>query len=798
MNIDSKKLAGYQDDLKKALTATEPSGNVKRLFALHVNRINDGVEYGLRSARWFYAIDQAYDVSQKQISPTLLQGLIDKNPGPEEILNLAKSWGLDDMVQKIDDVGKHTGQKVAGNDPKPGYLLQAPTFFRVLIPLIQSYVKIRWAKLFNDIDGHPLLKYETTGMSTEARAVGKVVTKRIQRMSSDMGYRMVIRDAIQKMLLYSQTLVFTKEAWYAEKQLIGGEEKIVKEGVRPDIPHITRVFYDRSCPLYTLNTDTGVEWLGYWTMFRFGDILNNSKYWIPDEVKKSKKTAEKGKRGKGVGGWELPTGWRGTDVFNNLYRHFYPCTIDFPTPLTSATSVSNNDRVKAYFNYTSDSLDDGIDITVFYHKLVPKDWGLYDYEYPVWHRFIYAGGEKVIYAEPIFYTPAFAMLYDYDSERSRNSSLGFELMPFQDQLGNLLTQQLLTVKKNLVRIVAVNTDVVDSKDFVAKVKNCSENALRGIEMFEYSAQALRDMSQSIGEAFTPIQFSYQPTAELVNAINNVIGILERLLGYSSQEVGASASHQQSATEVSVIAGASSTRLQLTASFRDDALNAFKRMLYYAMLHYSDDQILVTLDEVTPEMIAALEKRGFKVEKDGGTPGIVSVSGDKTNLQYEQLFADRDGQSRSNDNQTAMILQSFLDRLMSNPQVGQRLPLKYLFKFFNQVADYLGLPAELKLPENIEQMTDQELQQQQEQLGQMVSQIMAQPMEQLSKAVGDVAAQSQQSVQEVGQAVEAVAASTQQNDQQIAERQQNLEQAVQVLIGKLDQLVQVQAAPILGA
>ena len=52
-----------------------------------------------------------------------------------------------------------------------------------------------------------------------------------------------------------------------------------------------------------------------------------------------------------------------------------------------------------------------------------------------------------------------------------------------------------------------------------------------------------------------------------------------MLGYSSQEIGAPASHEQSAHEVKLISQNSSVRMQLTGSFIDDALRALKRMLY---------------------------------------------------------------------------------------------------------------------------------------------------------------------------------------------------------------------------
>ena len=788
MNIDSNHIRSFQDELKKQLTAPSDKmdSRVKRLLTLHQNRINDGQEYGLKNSRSYYAIDRAYDVSQHQISPTLVQDLIDKNPGPKEVEQLARAWGLDKMLVRVDDLNPHLPANERGTNPKPGYLLQTQTFFKIWLPIMQSYVKMRWAKLFNDRDVHPLYKYDNLHMGMADRAVAKVTTQRQQMSSSQMGHRMVERDSIQKMLLYGQAINMPREAWYQEKQKIDGKERIVKEGIRWEIPHPVRTFYDRSHPLYTINTDTGCEWYGYWNMVPFGSIIDNPNYWLPPEVKEQKELKKKKKGEKGPEGWVFPVGWRTGDVFTNLYRHLYPCTINFPMS-KGVAGISENDRTKSAFCYTADTLDTGIDISVLFHKIIPSEWGLYPYDYPVWHRFIYAGGHHVLFCEPVFYSPGVAFLYDYDAERATNSSLGFELLPFQDQLGNLLTQQMLTVKKNLMRIVAVNTDIVGG-DFQSRAVNGTENALRGLEIFEYSGMRLKDQGTDISQAFYSVPLQQQTTVEIIAAINNIIGIMERALGYSAQEVGASASHQQSAAEVTILKGTASTRMDFTGSFVDDGIYARKKAHYYGLLHYSSDEFVVNVTELTPQAAEALKSKGFEIEQDKETRGLYSVKGKKSMLMFENLFSERDGQSRPSDQQTALMLQAFLDRLMANPQVGQALPIKFVFKFFNGVAEYLGLPPELKLPEDIEQQNAEQQAAQQQQLQQIVAAIVAQPMEQLSKAIGDLAGRQQQAEQ----AIEATSTAMAQNDQQLAGRQQNVEQVVGQLMGKLDQLLTVRA------
>lgn len=802
MNFDTKKINGFKEELKKNLTAEEPSELVMRLIDLHANRTNDGITRGFRNARAYYAIDQAYDVSQHQISPTLMRSLIDRNPATsDEAQALAKSFGIDKMITEVPDIGRYTGVK--GAKDKPGYLLQTPAFFTIYVPVLLAYVKIRWGKLFNDRDLYPLYKYEPQVPSSKGRAVGKVVTARINQMSQQMNYRAVERDCIQKDLLYGQAISFPREAWYRETQLIDGKEVVVKEGVRFENPHPTRVGYDMTHPLYTLNSDTGVSWVFYWNMMRYGDIVNNKSFWLPK--RKDGQSADKD-------GMIIPTGWRTSDDFTGLYQHLYPCTVKFPTSCTM--SAGENSREYQAFRYgnTADTLDTGIDVTVFFHKLNPKEWGLYDYDHLVWHRFVYAGTRTLLYCEPIFYCPAVAYLYDYDAERARNSSLGFELLPFQDQFGNLLSQQLLTVKKNLLRIVAVNTDMVGA-DFQSKIGNFTENSLRGIEFFPYSAKEANDQGSDISKVFYPLPLQQQSTAETIGAMNSLISVLERLLGYSSQEVGASASHQQSAQEVNLIAGATSTRMQFTGGFIDDAIYARKKLLYYAMMNYGTDDIMVQVADITPGAKDALKEFGFEVVEDS-EPGIVSIKGKKSGMVFEDMFSERDGANRSNDQQMAVMLTTFLDRLMSNPRIGAEIPTSVVFRFFNQVAEYLGLPTDMKLPETDAKKSDEVVKQEQQKMQQLIAQVVqqlvgpamqqtGQAVEAISKQVGENQQQVEEALTQMAQgqqqqnaALTQVAGGQQQQNaamQELAQRQQADEQAVQALMKSMDGILAMAAS-----
>src|SRR5690606_25403070 len=62
------------------------------------------------------------------------------------------------------------------------------------------------------------------------------------------------------------------------------EARIVREGVDYVKPHPSRVFWDSSHPLATINADTGVSYIGFWDVRRYGDLENNPDYFNRDKI----------------------------------------------------------------------------------------------------------------------------------------------------------------------------------------------------------------------------------------------------------------------------------------------------------------------------------------------------------------------------------------------------------------------------------------------------------------------------------------------------------------------------------
>lgn len=744
---------------------TEAGKNVNKLIELHRWRIDEGVRRSLAEARVIRAIDRAFDASQNQITYTIVRDIIDRGPGQKELLSMAKDWGLESMlVDMVDSTGARLddmGRKMKNNAGNPGKKLNLPTFFNIFIPFVAAYVKIRWAKLFNDRDVYPLLKYEPHRQNEEDRALCKVVTARVDRFSTDLGYREDIRQSIKDMLLYSRCLVFPRESYYREEQFVKGKKKVVKEGVRWYRPHPTRCFFDQAHPLHTINSDSGCEYAGFWSIKRWQEVDSNPHYWNKDKV----------------GFKDLA--WRNSSLWT-YYQELYPCAARFPD---ISTGASKEREQEAFLYRRGAKADDGVDVVDFHHKIVPKDWGLGDYEHPVWMRFVYAGDRSVLFAEPMGYAPVHAYLYEYDENRSTNSSLAQELLPFQDHLSNLLSQYLLTVKKNLVRVVGVDTDMV-TEEFFKKVDNSAENMLRGIEFAKFSGKHLARQQSDFSRAFVPVTMPIQPTGELIQALQTVIGMAERVLGFSAQELGQTADHQQSATETSITATNSTTRMGFTASGIDPAIYAMKKALYNALLAHGSDQITVQVADLSEGGMAALKKAGFEIET--GPDATYGVTGTKDALSVEQFSSERDGANRVNDPMAAQLMLTFVDRMMV-PQIAQLVGIENILKMFNQVASRMGVPADFKAMLTAQKPNPEEEQAAQAQAVQQIQAVVQQQLEPLvagiQQQIGQPVAAHEEKIAGIEQAITQIAQKAQTSDEAMGMLMQQLNQLVETIVPK---------------
>lgn len=667
-----KKAGITPEKLKELFTASKPTDRVKELIKQISSRASDGVQRTMREARLWWAIDRAYDVPFRQTASTLVEGLLAKKIEGPEVVKIAKDWGLTHLLVPAVD---KKGRACLFPDGTQSMRLHLPTFTQIYVPLVQAYSKIRWAKLFSDIDQTPLYKYEPLKLTSKNRMKCEIITDRVDVMTTQMGYRMAERDSIFQMLQYGICLNFPMEKWFSEEQL-GDDNKpqTEKEGIRWAIPHPSKMGFDMAHRASTLNTDTGCEYAWYWDVVRWRDIRLNKAYYNKDRVTYG------------------PSDW--INNYWNPYNTLYPCQMSFPS--VASPGSGDLDRQKQIGIYTEAEDDKATIVVPYFAKLIPSDWGLGDYDYPVWFRFVLGHTDTVIFAEPLCYRPTTYYGYDADTNRGLNAGLGLELLPWQDMLGNYLSQLLYSIKKNLASVTFYNQEIITEED-IRQINAPGEDVYRGLLFIGRSKRELSWQQNTTEDAFDNVSFPKHNIQEITTGITTMLGMMERMLGFSAQEVGQPAGHEQSATEITTIHGNSTVKLDHTRSFVEDGMNARKRTLYDAMMAYSDDDIFAQIGELNEQNRKQLKALGFEVEEEA-EPGRTKagVRGKKKSLDIDGFAANREGGKRINNIQIAAAMIKMFETILAQPLLVQAMGVSQIADMLNTVFEYAGLPREYKI------------------------------------------------------------------------------------------------------
>ncbi|HYE32126.1 MAG TPA: hypothetical protein VEH27_11905 [Methylomirabilota bacterium] len=722
-----KKRGITTESLKTIFTSEKPSAQIETLTRRIQARIQDGRSRNFSEYKVYAAIDEIWDSPFRQVPEALTRALEGQKVDPKALMNAAQDWGLTHLIEDERDpkTRKPTGRKA----------INVPSFFKVTVPLVRAYLTIRLAKLVTDRNLDPMFKFEPIRSTPMERIRCELITQRVNLMCQQFNYMDDLRQRILHMLLYTNAVAFIQEEWFEEKQTHlteAGEEveRIVREGLRYHLPHPTRTFWDRSQPLSTLNSDSGCEYCGYWRVRRYGDIKRNMKLWNTDRIAISP-----------------------DDVLSANKAYFstvYPCVMAWPTSTESGKSLDRENQSQWFYNSSFE--DTAVLLTEYFEKLNPKENGLGDYDHDVWFRFVVAGDTTVMYCAPLPGAPGIAYTGDVDESRSLNPSLAMEILPYQDQVSNLLTQQLLAVKQNLANLTFVDTDIVNEED-IQRITNEGERHFRGLNMVRFSGKNMSRQLTSVKDAFGSVRFPQLDTVSIGTAITVVLNILERVLVMSAQEVAAAASHEQTAEELRNIAQSTSTRLALTAMPVDRGNDAWKRQLYTYLMAYGEEEVYASLpgdSELTQE---TLNRLGLTVEEHPATKqGRTLVKGKKSKLQpvatQIELFAStRDGNDRVNNSAMATVMTQFLAQVLQNPGLAQALGPDQAIELLNKCLEFMGVPRDFKLvnklpegagagvtAEQIKEFVDQQIAQVLQQVQQLTQQSQAAMQETLQQAL----------------------------------------------------------------
>lgn len=740
------------------------------------SRVDEGMTRNFANYKVYYALDLALDTPFQQISPTLVQSLIDRDmsseKGKKEVMDTLTNWGLTSMI--ADETDPKTGAKTGKTQ------LNLPTFVQVMVPLAISYVTARWAAVCNDADIKPFFKYDPAVQRMDFRVKCDAVTSRVDVMDRQFGYFDVFKQAAFKMLHYGVVYQFPQEEWYIEEQLtyatkddVALEEtdrdgkkvteedqlfwKTVKAGLRYHHPHPSRTYRDLAHPAVNFLTDTGPTFGGYWRISRYRDVAFKPEYYNVEAVSLSDKNI--------------------LDINRIFFQTVYgACTLAYPVLTMGGEGVSKLDREKAVSQlyYGKDHLDQGILLTEHFEKINPKRDGLVNpkakrsggYDGDVWFRFVVAGTNgTILYAAPFPTCPIQTAGYDADEARTMNQSLTLQVQPFADQIGNVLTQMLLSMRQNLANLVLIDTDQVD-KGIIAQIKNMGERFFRTLNVQGFSAEKFRKQNSQPPMAVQNFNFPKANLQEMVMTIQTLINILERLLGVSSQEVSQAATHEQSAKEIVLVEKSSSNRLEFTKGPLERMKEAQKNQIYCHIVTYDSPAFWAEVPcdaDVTPEM---LRNWGFVLEdlskKHGGDRTIrVKFDRAKTPIQEWMFASGRDGQDRVNDAQIAMTMTQWLQALLADPMTAQAIGPEQAIMAANVIAQYAGLPVDFRLRsmiKNGQQANPQEAQQ-----------LLQAVMQEVTKEFGPVMQKMGQQIQKVGEGLKEVGPAVKDEVGQMAEQ-----------------------------
>lgn len=740
--LDPESLKAFFD-----VKSIEDRPGAKRLMEEIRDRIKSGIDRNQRDYKLFKAMDWAYDAPFYQVSYTQLRHIINNQPDDKKVLDMTQSWGLTHLLP---DVLDSNGNCCKNSDGTTQKAVNLPVFFHVFVPVCMAYITVRWAKLFNDRNIHPHFKYEPAQYTIDDRLRCELITQIVQKMASWFDYPADTKQTILQMLMYGVCLNFPKEAWYVERQIVdeAGTKKIIREGIRFEQPHPSRMYADPYFRLSTLNSNSGCEYCGHWELARYRDIRDNKMFWNTDKVSM------------GSVGW--------FQQYGDFFEQVAPCAMKWPTPKSSGIGLDRQSEIECYYDTKGDA-DMSTLKTNHFQRLIPKDYGMGDYDEPIWFRFIVASDMPVLWAEPLAYdvTPTYA--YDPDFNRGRFRSLTLEIMPFQDQISQQLSQWILAVRQNLMNPVFYDIDKIP-KEYMDQLRNMGLKNFSGVNYIPYSSGENRKFQVDQREAFASPQMTRHNTAEISNMLAGILNVLDRIMQMSPQEVGQAATHEQTAEESRIIANNTGTRVTFTGSGIDAGNHAKKKMLYDGIMAYADDEIVVGIDssflESDEDMKVAAKRLGIEfVDKDEMmTEGTKSPKNPKTarlvkvkkqSLQLEQFASTREGEARINNAAIAEAMSKIYLALAGQPTLLQAVGTQQMIEFLNQISIVAGLPKEFKL-----RGKDIDISQPPEEQAKQFQQLLTGFAEQVKKLVDEkqqetIQASAEQTQQIVQQAIQAL-------------------------------------------
>lgn len=663
----------------------------KRLDDLIESRIYEGVEYSCRHEHLYRAVDLAWDsLPLNKANIPLMQYAQGKLKMTECIRSLEKLNCVDEFAVKDKD-----GHIIDINQMR---------LHEVSINLIRSYINRRLAAQVSKFSNlFPYLKYEPRGTSVSDKLRGDVVSQRMEIMTDSFGYRHISNQAIRDMFLYSRVVLFPDGAWHEDKGWVEvedpatGDKEIMSVTERAGVlyvkPHPTRVFWDRSRPLPQINDDIGPEYIGYWDVVPHRDLARDPDFWNVDKIEYTKNLI-------GL-----------HNQHSNYFTYYFDdIKIKFPSTegLADDDLALRNDSKANVGLYAASEDDQTSFITNLFMKIIPSDYDLGLYPYPVWVRFVVASDNTVLFAE---YMPSIPAIYggiNENDDRFANISIAHEIMPFQDRLNDIMTTMLHDMKTGMMKIIAIDRDSLDEdqEEYIEKSLK-GGNWYGNPKAFFYSGSGMTDLGVDPKNFLTVVDV-HREMAECVQfhttAILSILNIVERLLILSPQELGQPSPREVSATEITEITNTTNALYSFISEGIDELRSAMKKQLYEHTISCDDEQF--DLPVTGRYTVKTIQEAGFDVSSDDDigdhdVPRRRNVIGMPKDLRHDYLFTSRDGGERPRDTQSAQVLSQMLMQILKmSPELAamaaQKIGPDRLMEMLNEIFRMSGSGYDLKI------------------------------------------------------------------------------------------------------
>ncbi len=658
----------------------------KELEKLIGDRLAEQIQFNLSNYSIYSAVDLAWDSTpiNKASVPLMLyaQGKLD----------------MGKCATSLEKAG--FGQYVSKNPKGEIKNIDLPKFYEVNVNLIRSVITRRLAAQRNKYNNlFPYYKYEARDYSPVGELRGDVMSQVAEMVVDGYDYRHHDGQVDRDMFMYGHCVDFVRCSWEKEmawvrKQLaeelktdtIEYEAKAVKEGVAFVNPHPSRVFWDNAYPLPSINSDSGCEYIGFWDVMRYRDAKNNTSYWNRENVTFSSNVVTL------------------FSTYANYFTQYY-CVINAPKPIDQQDMTGFNDRSNNIGKYAGTEDDSSMIIANYFMKLKPKEWGIGDYPFAVWVRFVIGGDNTILFAEIMPSTPCAVASYNENDNRQLNISMAHELMGYQDQMTNLLSYLLLVLQANNFRVLVVDTDLATPDQITGfRVQLKGESAYTGTTVLEISSSKLRELG--INDPTKVLQLVETKTTGLdivFRAIGQLVQLVDRMMALSPQEQGQPAPREISATETNLIAGTTESVYGYISDAIDEFRAAKKRILYESYMALGNQDIQIPVLKRYPRTV--VEKAGFKVDDDLSEMSSSQVEpetrrftvvGTKDKLEHNFVFTGRDGAERPVNTQAANALVQLFGVVSQNPAILAALGKEKLYMIINEIFRKSGVGVDLNL------------------------------------------------------------------------------------------------------